>query len=186
MKNEFDLRTPEYLASKSFFKPHIVAFIALTILILIQFALVKGTTYYLAHLQNRLEVEIETLTELQQVSGPLRDLLNETTIIKNKSILLMEVKGARIPFSEKLELIEKISKKNGLQIITVTTGSSGILEVTGTGRFMQDIAAFTHDLETVPYITRCQADTITLIQGDIYLFSLKSQILKGELTDDFQ
>ncbi len=147
MNKQMDLRSPEYIYSRRFFKPRRLKILAAGLMVLIMISLPIGIERYVNVLQQEITAREAVLQELNLLTGPLEEIVEEISRLETKSALLKDLRDDDYAKPDILLRIHLEARSRGLTVENVVIREDGALTIRVTGPVMEQIALYNQALD---------------------------------------
>ncbi len=170
---EIDLRSPEFITSRRFFKPSFMKYLLVILsLILISSAHI-GAIRYCDHLHSQLKTDTAALQKLKEENKPLMELYLQVSLNKTRSGLEHSVNSTSKPLHNYLVKSRQLADQFDLDLELATIDAGGQIFLKGTGPRINNVGLYNQALEDFSFIARSEITTINLGQEKIYYFEIQ-------------
>ncbi len=172
IKGEIDLRSAEFIASRRLFKPVLLKFLAIVLLILIILGTYCGGSFYADNLRSDLLNEEAGLEYLRNEVSPLLMLIDDNALLEAKFSLKKDIRLLSKPLPQYLHSIREKAAASRIIITTTTIDKSGNLFIAGKCRVLEHISLFNKDLNELPFVLNAGVIFIDMVKENEYLFEI--------------
>lgn len=184
MNRAVDLRSPEFIASRRFFKPRFYLVLAVIGCILAVGGFFYGMRLFSSILHSEISKKDILLHQLIPEAKPLELFMGENALLEAKASLENDIRSRQIPMSAHLQSIREKAAGHRIVVRTITIDSSGILQIEGSGPDLQHIALFNQMLTALPFVTDATVASIEMTANQDYFFKINGTFYNEGAADN--
>ena len=183
MKNEIDLRAPEFIAAARLRRCRLY----LSILIAITASVALLGCYLLQLGAGAMRQENARLRAANQALAaaavPLREMQNEIALLNARKALALELQPEKTPWSRYLRQLQAEAPA-GLRVESVVLDREGVLVMHGWGSSMQQVTGYTQALNGCAFISDATVREMDLDPDRRYRFKIHAILKIGGVDGD--
>lgn len=180
IKSVLDLRSPEFIASRRFFKPVSLCILAVICFTGMVIGFCYGLTSYINRLQREVLMERASVRILASKTVPLTGLSEEVTRLENKYAIENSLREPGEALSFLLQGINETALSSHVKIESITIDQNRTVLIEGSGTVMQDVSLFNNALTELPAFSSSVIASIERYGENTFNFSISGRNNDGK------
>jgi len=179
MKNEIDLRPPEFVSVRSFYWPR---FMRLLLFALLGVGIVGGGAFGYLYLV-MLEMEVADIQHqnniLREEVKPVEEMEQDIANLQAREDHLGELKELRLPWSDYIKDVDAVAADD-ISVHSISASDGGSVSISGTGVSMAEVVLFVQKLEQLDFLYDLSYSSVSREEANRYAFSLAGELVKPQ------